>query len=418
MLRTSFFLAFLLIAAELTVASPNSDSRFDADSWVRTQINRLVQAARLAYDDDSKTGVYQKRLNAISRTIRQRRLKQNEGLVARYREFFNYVDNISLERTSGHALGFATPDRKYFSEIKDRVEIPEFLTERRFLRNVSRYETLERAKAYLRAENERRSPSDQLLFFSFRSQHLGTPDNDDSFRRLLIVVPGDVEKQIPEKWVQFGVTDPGARTRIRNLSVVAAQVNRDGTFDAYFRDYFRTYRKDGRITINGRLESGWGDDNCASCHKSGVLPIFPEAGSVPKNELETVDKVNSRFVGYGSPGFAGYLDQNVFGPGLGSTSTQERESRFGAGFSESSIGRAMRCAECHSPNGLAPLNWPMDNVIIGSFIRGGHMPPGANLSNSERDELYDRLIEEYFSVDDLHPGILKSWLLGLRRSNP
>lgn len=418
MLRTSFFLVLLLIAAELTIASTKSDSRFDADSWVRSQINRLVQAARLAYDDDSKTGVYQKRLNAISRTIRQQRLKQNEALVARYQEFFSYVDNVSLERTPGHALGFATPDRQYFSEIKDRVEIPEFLTERRFLRNVSRSETLERAKAYLRRENEQRSPSDQLLFFSFRSQHLGTPDNDDSFRRLLIVVPGDVEKQLPEKWVQFGVTDPGSRTRIRNLSVVSAKINRDGTFDAYFRDYFRTYRKDGRITIKGRLESGWGDDNCASCHKSGVLPIFPEAGSVPKNELETVNKVNSRFVGYGSPGFAGYLDQNLFGPGLGSASMQERDSRFGRGFSESSIGRAMACAKCHSSSGFAPLNWPMDNVIIGSFIRGGHMPPGANLNDSERDELYNKLIEEYFSVDDLHPGILKSWLLGLRRSTP
>ena len=31
---------------------------------------------------------------------------------------------------------------------------------------------------------------------------------------------------------------------------------------------------------------------------------------------------------------------------------------------------------------------------------------------SERDQLYDRLIQEYFDTEDANPGILKSWLLG------
>ena len=41
------------------------------------------------------------------------------------------------------------------------------------------------------------------------------------------------------------------------------------------------------------------------------------------------------------------------------------------------------------------------------------MPPGNNLSERDRDELYKKLIDEYFATDDANPGILKSWLLGI-----
>ncbi|HJZ68837.1 MAG TPA: hypothetical protein VKF81_11990, partial [Blastocatellia bacterium] len=65
--------------------------------------------------------------------------------------------------------------------------------------------------------------------------------------------------------------------------------------------------------------------------------------------------------------------------------------------------------------GLGDLNWPMDGVLISSYIKGGQMPFGANLSDSERDELHEKLVQEYFAIDDAAPGILKSWLLDRRR---
>jgi len=70
------------------------------------------------------------------------------------------------------------------------VQIPEFLLDQQFLRAVSRYETLERAKAFLRQLNAKRDLAEQLIFFSYKSRHLGTPDNDASYGRLLIIVPG------------------------------------------------------------------------------------------------------------------------------------------------------------------------------------------------------------------------------------
>jgi hypothetical protein len=326
-----------------------------------------------------------------------------------------YIQIAALDQQPDHELGFNVPDRQYFEATRGFVEIPEFLMTQRFLRSVSRYETLDRAKSFLRQLNQSRGPSDQLIFFSYTSRHLGTPDNDDSYRRLLIVVPGDLKTGIPEKWVQFGVTDPKARRRIRNVSVVSTIAGSDGTFNTYFKDYFRTYRRDGSINIKGRWELGYGDDNCVRCHKSGILPIFPEEGSVGPSEQQAVASVNERFRSYGSARFDRYLDQTKLGPGLSSAGLMSRKQRFGEGFSETAVGRAMSCVDCHRPQGLGALNWPMDKVLISSYIEGGKMPLGFSLHESERVQLHAKLIEEYFATDDANPGILKSWLLGRLR---
>ncbi|MDQ6653938.1 MAG: hypothetical protein M3Y84_14500 [Acidobacteriota bacterium] len=329
----------------------------------------------------------------------------------RYRVFVEYIEAASLERRPDHSLGFFVTDEKYFEETRQYVQIPDFLTDQAFLRSVSAFETLERAKSFLRQLNLDREPSEQLIFFSYTSRHLGTPDNDDSYRRLLIVVPGNVEKGRPEKWVQFGVTDPGARPRVRNVSVVSAMPNNDGTSTIYFKDYYRTYGRDGLISVKGRWELGEGDDNCVQCHKSGILPIFPARGSVSPKEQPALMAVNDRFRTYGSARFGKYLDETKFGPGLSSATLENRIQRFGTGFERGVMARAMTCASCHQHEGLGALNWPMDNVLIESFVNAGQMPLGQRLNISERKELYGKLIQEYFAIRSANPGILKSWLL-------
>ena len=54
----------------------------------------------------------------------------------------------------------------------------------------------------------------------------------------------------------------------------------------------------------------------------------------------------------------------------------------------------------------------MDRTIISSYIKGGEMPFGFELTPVERARLYRRLVQDYFATDDAKPGILKSWLLG------
>ena len=412
--RLSTIFLCLILVAESPHASPSKRSRFDSNAWARARIDALVSTARAAFDDDEQLPAFHKVLDSITREIQLYRLSEDEDFVSRYREFFEYIRAASLDQRNDHRLGFLVSDQRYFRMTSRYVQIPDFLKTQSFLRDVSRAETLDRAKAFLRKISATRKASDQLVFFSYTSRHLGTPDNDDSYRRLLIVVPGDASAGIPEKWVQFGVTDPGTRVRTRNLSVVSAITTGDRTFNAYFKDYFRTYRRRGPIAIAGRWELGYGDDNCARCHKSGILPIFPEDGSVSPDEKPAVQAVNSRLVTYGSPRFDSYLDENKFGPGLGSANAELRLKRFGGGFNETVVGRAMNCSVCHRPERLGYLNWPMDQVVISSYINGGHMPLGYDLKEAEREELYEKLIEEYFATD-ANPGILKSWLLGESR---
>lgn len=385
------------------------------DRWVAKRVDALVQTARWAYESDEALPKYERVLDRIMRTMRRCKLAENKDFTSRYRTFVEYVDTVGLERRPGHELGFAVGDEQYFSETRHFVEIPEFLLDQAFLRSVSRYETLERAKNFLRKLNSSRDPAEQLIFFSYKSRHLGTPDNNDSYRRLLIVVPGNAQQGVPEKWVQFGVTDPRAPTRVRNISVVSALTSTGGTFNVYFKDFYRTYRRNGFISIDGRWELDEGDDNCAQCHKSGIIPIFPVHGSVRADEQDALLAVNERFRTYGSPRFGRYLNPKTLGPGLSSAGLEDRRRRFGANFEKTPAAQAMVCSSCHTPERVGALNWPMDKTLISSYVKGGQMPLGHKLKAADRRELYGKLIQEYFATDKDKPGILKSWLLGQRQ---
>ena len=69
------------------------------------------------------------------------------------------------------------------------------------------------------------------------------------------------------------------------------------------------------------------------------------------------------------------------------------------------------CVACHNAQRLGPLNWPMDHVLIGSYLKAGKMPAGHRLQVLQRRELFAKLIEEYFAIDAAQPGILKAWLI-------
>ena len=402
----------VLFAASDISAGPCDQIKSQPDAWVNGRVNAFVLAARRAYESDSAQTAYERVLDGITHTMEQCRLTHEKDFLARYPEFVGYITTLSLERQPDHELGFNVPDKVYFSETRAYVTIPDFLLAPSFLRAVSRFATLRQAKAMLHELNAGRAVDDQLIFFSYQSRHLGTPDNPDSFWRLLIVVPGNAAQGVPEKWVQFGVPDPRARAPVRNVSVVSVVPGPGGTTNVYFKDYFRTFRRNGSITIKGRWELGEGDDNCAQCHKSGVLPIFPVNGTVSRDEQQTVRTVNERFLKYGRPRFDKYLDASKLGPGLGATSASELVP---SAVDKKTGVNGVKCGACHQPNGLGALNWPMDSTLISSFVKGGQMPYGASLRTAERAALYRQLVEDYFATDDSRPGILKSWLLGKSR---
>lgn len=401
----------LLLLASNACASPCASLRSQPNAWVTANVDALVRSARTAYESHRGLPAYERLLDGIVAQLKRCKLSEDEDFNTRYRVFIEYVEAASFSRQPDHEMGFNVPDKQYLAETRQYVQIPEFLMSQSFLRSVSRYETLAQAKSILRQLNSERRSGEQLIFFSYKSRHLGTPDSKQRYGRLLIVVPGSPEKGVPEKWVQFGVPDPRSRMRVRNISVVAAMVGSNGTFNSYFKDFYRTYRRDGSISIEGRWELGEGNDNCVQCHKSGILPIFPVAGSVNPDEQKAVQAVNQRFLTYGSPRFDKYLDATKFGPGLGSARWNGRDPSFGSVFDGTIAAGSMTCAACHQNGGLGALNWPMDRIVISSFLKGGRMPLGYKLSIVDRRNLYGKLIQQYFATGQGDRGILKSWLL-------
>jgi hypothetical protein len=395
-----------LLSVSNVSAKPCPETVSQQDAWALKRVNQFLLKARVAYEDEKAEKAYDRELERLSKALKQCRMVDDASFAERYPEFVEYVRVLSLEHRRGHELGFEVPDRTYFEETKAYVTIPEFLLTPRFLRAVKWHETLDQAKSILNELNATRSPEERLLYFSYESRHLGTPDNDFSYRRLLIVVPGNVARNEPEKWVQFGIPDPKSKVPIRNLSVVSVVRGPGKTTNTFFKDYFRTYRRNGTITVQGRWELGQGDDNCLKCHKSGLLPIFPEDGSVSADEKAVVEAVNKRFLTYVAPRFGGYFDTSKLGPGLGSNRTT-------ANANHATL--ATSCVACHQPDGLGSLNWPMDSVLISSFVQGGRMPFGSKLDSAGRVELYQQLVDDYFAIDEQRPGILKSWLLGRSR---
>jgi hypothetical protein len=401
---------FVIYVAANVSAAPCSQVVAHPDSWIAQRVNLLVRAARATFEDEDRRPRYDRVVNEIAAAINRCQLNRNPELVGRYSQLFEYVKFLALTQTEDHELGFEVSDRQYFAETSAYTTIPDYLLSPGFLRAVSRFETLPKAKDLLRQINTSRAAGEQLLFFSYASRHLGTPDNPNSFRRLLIVVPGNPGQHVPEKWVQFGIADPRQPRSVRNVSVVAVLADTNRT-NVYFKDYFRTYRRNGPIAIKGRWELGEGDDPCAECHKSGVLPIFPVAGSVSSDEKAVVEAVNQRFRTYGPASFGGFLDPGKLGPGLGPLADGELMQPTSSRAVDENF-RSVSCSSCHQPNGLGSLNWPMDKTLISSFVKGGRMPLNAELSAKERTILYNHIIDDYFSIDDAHPGVLKAWLLG------
>lgn len=404
---------WLCLGTASQAAVPCSQINQQKTAWVTQSVDSLVSAARAFFANEAAQKRYERVVNQIAGNIERCGLAHDRELAAQYAEFFEYLRLLSLGLDEDHELGFEVRDEVYFAETNKFTTIPDFLRTPRFLRAVSRFENLLEAKALLREMNAARAPGDQLIFFSYVSRHLGTPDNPNSYRRLLIVVPGDKTQGLAEKWVQFGIPDPRRPESVRNISVVAVVPLTDDSANVYFKDYFRTYRRNGSITIKGRWELGEGDDNCVSCHKSGVLPIFPVAGSVSHDEKPFVAEVNERFLNYGTARFDRYLDAKRFGPGLGSP----RATAWFRQTSFSSPGKSPlpSCASCHHANELGALNWPMDSTLISSFVNGGQMPFGIALQPPARARLYRQLVDDYFAVDPARPGILQAWLLGKSR---
>jgi hypothetical protein len=151
--RVTIGLVCLLLAGNAAYASRCARLKARPDAWVAARVDALVRAARGAYERDNAIPAYSKVLDGIAGTIRQCGLAENNEYINRYRAFVEYIATASLDRQPDHELGFLVPDKQYFEETRQFVQIPEFLLDENFMRSVSRFVTLGRAKSFLRRLN-------------------------------------------------------------------------------------------------------------------------------------------------------------------------------------------------------------------------------------------------------------------------
>src|SRR5262245_58896750 len=137
----------LLLCADAVVAAPCLALKQQPDAWVSSQVDSLMIAARRLFDDDEAAPAYTRVLDGIANTVNQCRLKEDQAFATRYPEFLKYITALALARRPDHELGFDVTDKQYFADTEKYVQIPEFLLDQKFLRAVSRAETLDSAKA-------------------------------------------------------------------------------------------------------------------------------------------------------------------------------------------------------------------------------------------------------------------------------
>src|SRR3954470_18772228 len=121
--RIGILVFCLVLAGGGARAAPCARVKSQPDAWVKASANALILAARAAYEDDDALTAYERVIDNIEGTLRRCKLAENESFAGRYREFVAYIETASLERMPDHELGFVVPDKQYFAETEQYVQI-------------------------------------------------------------------------------------------------------------------------------------------------------------------------------------------------------------------------------------------------------------------------------------------------------
>jgi len=168
------------------------------------------------------------------------------------------------------------------------------------------------------------------------------------------------------------------------------------------------------------------DTPTSECPKHALLPIVPdEATFDAKRWGPTLQEVNARMVSYGASEYPG-LNRSAYGPGLGPLDSPLRTDAFlrscaGDRVRPEALNRlrsAMSCSRCHDGENQPRLDYP---TFLRTLPAGGtlvsryvvtyrKMPPGADLSDDEREALIACLDDEYYRGFGGQPGLLSAWL--------
>ena len=419
--------AFPAVVAFSEDAHEPDSSISDWRAWQRAQVQRIEDA-----------GFHPSALGAIVQGVHETAERsrdffaQNpvaEECTANLRAFSRALWQANQP---GHTLGLESSNRAYHATLPypDLLELPPELHDQRFLKLLddNTPQSLDAAVHYLESINARiTDPERAFRYFVYQSQHLPTPDGTLAYGRFFVLVPGPSF----DRYLQFGLRDDPQMPLPHGLSMVTIQKTHPDTGSplrvprAYLTDLWRV-RENGKIIVGTRLEQTGHLENCYECHKPALLPIVPEPSTFDAQRWgRTLEEVNAQMSRHAVAEHAG-LNRTAYGPGLGPLDSPLRTDAFllscaGNQVKPEDLPRlrsAMRCARCHDGENPAELDYP---ILLRELPAGGtlpfryvvkyrKMPPGADLTDNEREALLRCLEEEYLRGFADQPGILSTWL--------
>lgn len=293
-------------------------------------------------------------------------------------------------------------------------------------------------------------------YLTYASQSFGNPSQDSirSFRRLLVFVPGLSGEM--DLFIQL--TMPKGNEKQYLVDAIGVQKPSDAVAERgmgarpriAFKQFWRVYPSNSSGAIKavprhlfdmsnleevapGSTGHNYNLDTCLTCHSTGLRKIYPAElnASSPVSErfilndltrpgfLNRLKEMNNKIAEYGKADFkvSEIADLGHFGPGMGGMSQKTKDFLKGC-FENSGIApmervdvlvKASNCAACHgtiaspitrnferSKSGGLALKLLVDKSMPPGKLNAetGNFDPRADLSDSERNALYNCLIKE------------------------
>jgi|GEM_PF-4600320 len=226
----------------------------------------------------------------------QKVTEKQERLSLCFSNLENFVRTQKITHQDGHHMQFLASDQEYLSSRR-----PELLSLPTELSNGL-------------PENWRKICQDKgWTCLPFVSKSLPNPSRL-SFKRLLIIIDGADY----DKWMLFTTdADNGSDERlidfmaIEKTEQVGNQITQRPRPLMHFAEYWRD-RNGAKPEFRKDIAS------CYKCHPSGMKDIVPAYGSVARNQLPLVDKINKRIADYGRMDWGqNSVNINHYGPAMG-----------------------------------------------------------------------------------------------------
>jgi hypothetical protein len=274
----------------------------------------------------------------------------------------------------------------------------------------------DQAAAWLEKTNATRPFADRWRIATFVSPLFYTGDH---VTRLLVYVPGDIEK-----WIAF---QDGGTAEDVNMVAYDHTIPKSPPV-VCFSDYYQD--PNGQKGYHLQHDSKGISHNCEACHKNGPNSVEPEktsdlGASVIYRMNETMARNGSK---YGPPVFCGGLDPTKLGPAFGDEQAAAASLKTDDGlFSHCTkakgeklkkIADAISCNACHSDNGRAKFRYPFGDAAPELNFRSlvelevmhfRKMPIETYLEDDERKDLVQCLFEQYMG-NGTYPGLFWKWL--------